>query len=402
MKKLITIILLLLAGPAWGATIVADSCSHAHVQAAIDASNAGDTVSVPSGDCTWTTQVEVDKGIWLSGAGIDVTTITGNVPTSAGTNNLMNLKVDVDGSTPWRVSGFTFTDTGTYYDYAGWMSFNGNAPNWRMHDIKFDAVNGQAMRPSGNYKGGLIYDCQFIDGEKTALYIRPTDASVDEDTEWTTATTLGDYTDAITIEDCTFTNTDNNFDSTAIDGEYGVKIIFRHNTCTNMSALVHGWESHRSAIRFEVSYNTFIATTSLSSLTTIVFRGGTGVAHDNTITGTWWLPLMVRDYCACGTGSVCQHTACSSYPCTDQVGRTSNQVLAPIYQWDNTYQGGAVNFTIFDSCSEQEFSVADAIQVSRDIYNAENTGYTEATYPHPLRATTNMFDGIILDGVIPN
>src|SRR6516164_11049949 len=75
------------------ATINAASCSQTVVQAALNSAHAGDTVSIPSGTCTWTTSVSwtAPPNVILMGAGNqsikgggDVTTIVDNIDRSAG------------------------------------------------------------------------------------------------------------------------------------------------------------------------------------------------------------------------------------------------------------------------------------------------------------------------------
>lgn len=83
-----------------------------------------------------------------------------------------------------------------------------------------------------------------------------------------------------------------------------------------------------------------------------------------------------------------------AYPCLDQVGRSTgdvlsgdpptpqawpNQALEPFYEWDNTINDGAADI------------VADSPHLveNRDYYNdTERSGYTPYTYPHPLTLTT--------------
>ena len=65
-----------MCGYSYAATVEADSCSLAHVQAAHDAADRGDTVTVPAGSCTWSSYLSITKSITLQGAGAGVTTIT--------------------------------------------------------------------------------------------------------------------------------------------------------------------------------------------------------------------------------------------------------------------------------------------------------------------------------------
>ena len=72
----VLIILLVFISPFFkAATIYADSCNLADVQAAINIASSGDTVMIPSGNCIWTSTLTITKGIALIGAGIGKTII---------------------------------------------------------------------------------------------------------------------------------------------------------------------------------------------------------------------------------------------------------------------------------------------------------------------------------------
>src|SRR2546429_1772660 len=61
------------------ATLNAASASYADVSAAVSAASSGDTVRVPAGSATWSSQLNISKGILLQGAGIGQTVITSNI-----------------------------------------------------------------------------------------------------------------------------------------------------------------------------------------------------------------------------------------------------------------------------------------------------------------------------------
>ncbi|MFH1787570.1 MAG: hypothetical protein ABH811_02160 [archaeon] len=365
-----------------GNLINADSCSQVDVQAAIDAASAGDTVKVPAGSCVWDTKIDIIKGITLQGSGMDKTIITSDIPTAEGQSGKEAISVNVLGSTPWRITGFTFTDMGDYFNYAGFMLIKGSVNNWRLDHCKFLDTNYRGLSiQSGVY--GLIDHCEFKDLLNQAIYIRPQSSEADE--IWATETNLGGY-DAVYIEDCVFNNTVHT--KGALDGEYGAKSVFRHNSLTNMGLVAHGYEGDRSTLRLEIYDNILTAKDSEMLNTYVVaLRGGTGIIYNNKITGKWLNVIMMKDYCACGD---CVQGECTEYPCHDQIGRTSgepypNQPIEPIYQWDNTIDGKTVIGFVQDSCPEQEFSVGDAIQEGRDYYdNQQKSGYTPYKYPHPL------------------
>jgi hypothetical protein len=50
-------------------TINAFSCSQSDVGNAVAAASNGDIVTIPAGDCTWTSQLNVNVGITLAGEG---------------------------------------------------------------------------------------------------------------------------------------------------------------------------------------------------------------------------------------------------------------------------------------------------------------------------------------------
>jgi len=75
MASLIEIALPISGQVAEASTISAASCSFADVSTAIASAQNGDTIQVPSGNCTWNQGLKIDKGIALIGAGADATKI---------------------------------------------------------------------------------------------------------------------------------------------------------------------------------------------------------------------------------------------------------------------------------------------------------------------------------------
>jgi hypothetical protein len=66
----------------------------------------GDTIAVPAGEFTWSTQIHITKNITLQGAGAGVTTIIDNVPKAGGNNTTVCMCFDgVTGNV--RITGFT-------------------------------------------------------------------------------------------------------------------------------------------------------------------------------------------------------------------------------------------------------------------------------------------------------
>jgi hypothetical protein len=96
------------------ATITAASPSFADVSAAVSAAVSGDTVIVPAGSATWTSQLVITKGIILKGAGAQITVITSgyNEPNHGNDMDRANFLVVYAPESPalnepFRLSGFT-------------------------------------------------------------------------------------------------------------------------------------------------------------------------------------------------------------------------------------------------------------------------------------------------------
>jgi len=92
--------------------ITAASPSFSDVRAAVSRAKAGDTVIVPSGSATWTSNLVITKGIKLIGAGIGQTVITGGYTNSGSYFETSGYLISYEPShpelnEPFRLSGFT-------------------------------------------------------------------------------------------------------------------------------------------------------------------------------------------------------------------------------------------------------------------------------------------------------
>ena len=381
----------------------AASCSRADVQKALDAAQDGDTVVVPAGICSWKKQVGVaGKAVRLKGAGIGRTVLVDRVPKSGLDQKLLN--VETVAGKPFRLTGFTVRGGGTAHGWNGIIRIGGASKQWRVDHVAFERPRSSALRVFGDTYG-VVDHCGFdLDGTQGVVVWHNDWAGVPYgDASWSTALALG--TDAaVYVEDNTFTST---WAAGAIDGLAGARFVFRFNAVTEDFVASHGTEStqrYRSVRSFEIYGNTM---THSDWFTAVFLRGGTGVVFDNTLAGygdavqlsnfrsdSAYVPWGRCD----GTNPFDGNQEANGYPCLDQVGRGTgdpvsgdepqpqawpNQVLDPVYAWNNTVGGGPGSVE----------SRTAVIQEGRDyVVGVARPGYTPLGYPHPLVAADAASD----------
>ena len=161
--------------PARAATRTATTCNQPDVQAAIDAAADGDTVQIPAGSCTWTTNVGwMNKNIILQGTGIDQTIITAD-----GSYGLYIATSDSAKGT-FRITGMTFTDTNPASVVIA-ITTEGNpgiVRGWRVDHLKFNySINQRNGIIIRGVTYGLIDHNQFNWGMDLAIHIAAYNAS---------------------------------------------------------------------------------------------------------------------------------------------------------------------------------------------------------------------------------
>ncbi len=190
-------------------------------------------------------------------------------------------------------------------------------------------------------------------------------------------------------EDCRVQKTVN-VGQNMFDMAYGGHVVIRYNLLIDHSIYGHGYDStgthERSTLSMEVYGNTIQQVTLSQGDPPVWYNGGYGVVWNNTVTGTWNLNRIQLDYPdVTGKGP-------GDYPLQDQPGRGIDaslwdghtlpapaQALTPLYEWNNTLNGGTLDFVV--KTGRETWIVS-----GRDFYN--NTvmpGYTPYPYPHPLR-----------------
>ena len=171
----------------YAATIAARSCSDSDVASAVSTASSGDTVIVPAGTCTWTSEVTTTKAIKIQGAGIDATIIRQKLPTPSGIyKGYWLLKYipsspSSDANVEFEVTGFTFDGVVNTIHAGAIMVRNESTTainKVKIHDNKFLNCYG-GEKSATDYTNtimiegtvyGVIYSNSFYGLPRFAIY----------------------------------------------------------------------------------------------------------------------------------------------------------------------------------------------------------------------------------------
>lgn len=394
----------------------AASGAGADVQAAIDAAQDGDTVLIPAGTFTWTKQVKVStpKAIAIRGAGIDQTVIIDDVDKTGGKESTVLLPVKLALGKRFRLTGMTLRgkaqDTEIYNK--GTISLSGDAHDFRLDHLKFDKPGTSAIRYHGAL-WGVVDHCVFdLSNRKQGNVIWHENWGGHKygDGSFSDPLALGTEK-AVYIEDCAFIGS-GVAGAGVVDSMGGGRFVFRHNSVTDDNLATHGTEStgrFRGVRSYEIYDNVF--TTSYFVFCGVYLRGGTGVIFNNTFRGTggdtgYKVGILSANYrcdrayqpwgMVTGKNPWDGNQDSSGYPCLDQVGRGTCDLLSgeppapaawphqasePLYLWNNDWTPVPHNP---GSVVGSQHAV---IREDRDYFNnTPKPGYKPYTYPHPLAA----------------
>ncbi len=395
------------------ATITSASCSSSAVGTAINSASAGDTVLIPAGDCTWTAQLMVTKGVSLLGAGQGLTIIRDNVAKD-GSGNSRLMVFTVNSPNTFRIANFTLVgqapDSSSYNK--GHIALYGTTKSFRVDHITVNSPQTSIIRADGDLWG--VIDHITVTGNAAILQVSHPNwgGSGDYgDESWADPLYLGTEK-AIYVEDCTFTANGNPYSTAAMDGVAGGRVVFRYNKLTQANTTSHGVDSsqrYRSIRSQEIYNNTYTFPSNMPADFIAWFRGGTGVMFNNTVNVPAGLNNMAKHSNLRDSGSYSPWGKCdgsspydlntsgqSGYRCVDQPGSGTSRNLAgnptpsatantvdPIYVWNNTLNGTANNCGVW-GCGDDGH-----VKASRDIiFGTPRPGYVPYTYPHPLQKGT--------------
>jgi len=404
------------------ATYTAASCAKTDVMSTINAASDDDTVSIPSGSCTWDGPVSFSKGITIQGAGEGITNIAG-----------AKIGVSVPNGKTWRITGMTISDNG-----GSGIDVGGDSKAWRIDHITFDHSTGWAANriiwiqaTLGGWAGylkGVIDHCTFIEPEGLMIHIRGNRTSGGNN-EWERASPLGSD-DSIYIENCTLTRSTWNASIPVTDCEGGA-FVFRYNMVNNSYIeMHHGNVDFRGCRKWEIYENTFNKTDP-ETFWGLHLRSGIGVVYNNTFAGDYsedgafridyyrartpgYPPMdqlcsnaspkmcVLRTYAtACTSDSGCggavnscqtidNNASSDGYPCREQPGWDGNVTRhpVPVLAWNNRLNGSFIGPIIETSSQKYVVNGRDYCSNASDTMPSSCSGliitYKPFAYPHPL------------------
>jgi hypothetical protein len=377
------------SSPGVAATRNAANCSSAAVQSAINSAANGDTVAVPAGNCTWSSNLAIsDKSITVQGAGAGQTVISGSG------FNLTNAAS--------RITGFTFNQTGAYWAITGSIGFRIDhntiaRGNWDFCLFVIGSLDGtRSLKPSeGLIDNNTLTNCRII------AYGEFQDTGGKD--RWSEPLVLGDG-HSLFVEDNSYSITDpgcttgGSVACNFVDDNVGGKYVARFNTITNSYFEGHSLQSsgaERGGRAVEI-YNNTLTITAFSGFSRPYFiRGGTGMIFHNSQTQNYSENHIDFDnvrtcenrgapFNQCdGTSFIDGNADSSGWPCRDQIGRSTDaafwnfgnpapaQAAAPFYIWKNTSPAGEVTVALnsWDQCSAaEEMRMSQQIRANRDYY----------------------------------
>lgn len=360
------------SSPTWTAA----DASRDEVAACITAASDGDTINIPAGTPTWTSEITLsaDKLLTLKGAGATNTVISHGTITP----------ITIIGAHRVTAMGFDQTAGGTYLP-----SISAKRTGWRIDHCKFTnstGVSQYTIIPNGTNEdvapAGLIDNNDFIQGR---IDVQGMGTFAKNSANRLVESVLG-TDDAVYIEDNTFYKTVSD-GGNVIDSNRTASYVARYNAVSGTTEFeFHSLQSdaERAGKSWEIYGNTFNSTA--YHYRNMSIRGGTGVIFGNTHSGAntdYTLTFdNVRSYTNLSIMGLCDGSSyvdgnqdATGWPCRDQIGRgpdvslwdpvTENpapaQTSQPAYVWLNRKGVSVAGVAVVNNCE-------DHIKADRDYY----------------------------------
>ena len=366
-------------------TIQAASGSSSSIQAAVNKALTGDTVLIPAGTYAFTGQVFAPDGIHIKGAGRDSTYLVKS-------DNLSDWQgmftVDCKTGQPFIFSDITLkgrldalqgtnrtTAVTNVHDQG--LYIKGAARNVQIYNCRFTKFiragvefRGSAGTIPGRQTGviynNIFYDNWFINlGYGVAVTGYPN--------SWNTAVTLG-TSNALFVENNYFERQRH-----CTTGSNGANYVARYNTVKDNYQDAWSFDAHgkspawpRGTQSVEIYKNTI--NNSITRWGGVGIRGGGGVVWGNTINGVTHGVIIYLENPGYNLDP-------AGYSALDQIGNPMDH-----YIWGNSISSSSTAiYKNPTSSSYTSHSIDWWIQLQRDYYLTQRSGYTPYTYPHPLR-----------------
>lgn len=439
--RILVVILLLLPSMGWAACswegstgTVASPYAPADVQACVDTASAktGDVVISIPGSATWSGTAYSAVTINMTSWAADKVTIAG-----AGTSTTVLTLTMTGNGAAFSVTGkdgigFEVKDIGVIYGNTAAVYFlrlaggigrtNPATKGINIHGNSFTRAAGTST-PTAVYSApriyGVIHNNTF--SNVRVLMSNMSASLADQDYEWTQAAGLGGNK-FIFIE-----RNEIELSIDAVDGYASPKTVTRYNNFTNTYWMSHSGTANcvRGYRAFEIYNNKFVYDGSRPASVNRPFflRSGSGVIHNNTLSGTltgvsqyieidyelacnvccWVMTGGLSNRSTTGVNLTWDSTtnpSCSTYPCQDQIGRGQDtgwgttQAAEGLYAWNNTTPTGNMTIRLNPvACA----ATSNILQSNRDYFNVASVtaakaaglaaDYATYTCPHPLAGT---------------
>jgi hypothetical protein len=391
----ICLIAICLSSSAAANIIQAASCSESDVQYAVNIAQDGDSVLIPSGNCTWTGSVLINnKSVNVIGPGSQ------NITIIVEGSSAFILKAEINGSNASRISGFTFNVTNASAGIEITCEINeGCSQNWRVDHNEFINNSGSTKEMIfgfGNpacYPFGLI-DNNIIHDGRIVVFGETYDTG--GNSRWAEPLDIGTVKSIYVEDNIFYTTAYNGSYVNWIDGNVGTRYVFRFNTAYNAWTETHSvqGDDHRAQRLWELYNNTMICNDAGNCWMPMRMRGGTGVVFNNITSGYNQDKIFLDNVRSCfdyaPNWGMCNGNSwidgnepgLSGWLCRDQPGASTDASLwdfsspapiqerAPMYAWNNKGNSGVeMPFEVLDFCPENLIH----IQENREFYNYTET-----------------------------